>query len=752
MGNSSSSSNYNDEEFQSILPNDVMNETSNIIEVVEMTTDNVTNDNNNLNNMNKLDIDIKDIKQLTDQFDFDLTEGQIRRGNMTDCEYECSEIFDYLYVGGSKVAESWDTLVKYNITRVINCSLAVVKNHFADKDNMIYLGLNMVDGREDDITWFICQVINFIIESKRLNQKTLIHCEKGVSRSCSFAIAYYMWKSNVPWKQSFDYVKSKRRVCAPNTAFTCNLIEFGELLHSSLRQETFYFRCASHLPHDPNTPVLKLCRDPQTRRILNDPTTSDLSPDGVFVVKPSERSNDTTLYVWKGSKSPEQASVVALMLAEGMVRIFKNFKGVQLVTEGCEPESFLLIVQRTGIPFINDNQAIIYKDLYLIEMNNVNNNDNINSMNNSEMSILGEVGPLQPYNKRKEPCEDKVPKLSTPPVFFVSGSPEIVDKSAEKRRALKDNQPSLPSLTISGFKLGDIKSTTIDSMMKNTNKMSSITSIKTSSSTSGIALIANDPNEARIPSMPLSSKLRTPPPSDVNKRPVHSGVKLITPPPSITILENEQSSSSRSPAMITKIELTPKTPTPPLMSKLSLKSSTPPLIGLPSTRPTSASKIPDAVDLARDATPVQELAKSAPPISAFTITTEHDNHTSAKVARSTKPKLYQAIPFYNDSNAGYTLKWEAMGVYDDDDLSEDSIMLLACPMLPHYLWIGSGVEEFSLDSSDDFIKSWLSANVYKGDLDKESAQGANVTEPGALEIEFSGNESDDFWNMFNEGF
>jgi hypothetical protein len=330
----------------------------------------------------------------------------------------------------------------------------------------------MVDGREDDISWFICQVINFIIESKRLNKKTLIHCEKGVSRSCSFVIAYYMWKSNLPWKQSFDYVKSKRRVCAPNTAFTCNLIEFGEILHSSIREETFYFRCASHLPHDPNTPVLKLCRDPQTRKLLNDPTTSDLNPDGVFVVKPSERSNDTTLYVWKGSKAPEQASIIALMLAEDIVRIFKNFKGVQLVTEGSEPESFLLVVQRTGIPFNQENQAIIYNDLYLINVNNVMNT--ITHSMNSEMSTMGDVGPLplQPYNKRKEPCDKKVPRLSVPPAFFVSGNTqETVDKSAEKRRALKDSQPTLPSLTISGIKFGDLKGTPIDSMMKNTNKI-----------------------------------------------------------------------------------------------------------------------------------------------------------------------------------------------------------------------------------------------------------------------------------------
>jgi hypothetical protein len=30
-----------------------------------------------------------------------------------------------------------------------------------------------------------------------------------------------------------------------------------------------------------------------------------------------------------------------------------------------------------------------------------------------------------------------------------------------------------------------------------------------------------------------------------------------------------------------------------------------------------------------------------------------------------------------------------MGVYDDDDLEVDALLLLICPALPHYMWIGS---------------------------------------------------------------
>jgi len=56
-----------------------------------------------------------------------------------------------------------------------------------------YLSLSMVDGRDDDITWFVAQVLHFIQSAVDSQVNVLVHCEKGVSRSCSFVIAYLMW-------------------------------------------------------------------------------------------------------------------------------------------------------------------------------------------------------------------------------------------------------------------------------------------------------------------------------------------------------------------------------------------------------------------------------------------------------------------------------------------------------------------------------------------------------------------------------
>lgn len=136
-----------------------------------------------------------------DGFDFRQTESQLRRKGMADCEFECSQIEPFLFVGGYHVAGNWELLKSNGITRVVNCSSAVVSNHFISDPSMTYYSMNMVDGRQDDIFWFLADVIQFVIKGKILGEKTLIHCEKGISRSCSFAIAYRMWSSG---KQYFS--------------------------------------------------------------------------------------------------------------------------------------------------------------------------------------------------------------------------------------------------------------------------------------------------------------------------------------------------------------------------------------------------------------------------------------------------------------------------------------------------------------------------------------------------------------------
>ncbi len=88
----------------------------------------------------------------------------------------------------------------------MNCCGHVVKNYFENDSNMKYLTLNMMDGGIDDISWFFCEIIHFIEINRHEGENTLIHCEKGISRSCSFAIAYIMWASGMSYYIPYLYL------------------------------------------------------------------------------------------------------------------------------------------------------------------------------------------------------------------------------------------------------------------------------------------------------------------------------------------------------------------------------------------------------------------------------------------------------------------------------------------------------------------------------------------------------------------
>ena len=118
--------------------------------------------------------------------EFEQTESQQRLNMFSECENECSQITKFVFVGGFKVAENMQLMNSKGIKRIVNCANAIVPCHYLE--DFQYLSLNLMDGRMEDISWYICQVVQFIVEGTNKGERTLIHCEKGISRSCALAI------------------------------------------------------------------------------------------------------------------------------------------------------------------------------------------------------------------------------------------------------------------------------------------------------------------------------------------------------------------------------------------------------------------------------------------------------------------------------------------------------------------------------------------------------------------------------------
>jgi len=84
----------------------------------------------------------------------------------------------------------------------------------------------------------------------------LIHCQAGVSRSSTLAIAYIMARSNLAMLDAFRFVKSRRPIVAPNFNFMGQLLEFEAALkhpRSSLQRQrddvtAFIVQCQQNAP------------------------------------------------------------------------------------------------------------------------------------------------------------------------------------------------------------------------------------------------------------------------------------------------------------------------------------------------------------------------------------------------------------------------------------------------------------------------------------------------------------------------
>ena len=60
--------------------------------------------------------------------------------------------------------------------------------------------------------------------------KVLVHCSQGASRSATIVIAYLMWSKKMPYKEALEFVKKKRSVIRPNPGFKAQLELFEKEL------------------------------------------------------------------------------------------------------------------------------------------------------------------------------------------------------------------------------------------------------------------------------------------------------------------------------------------------------------------------------------------------------------------------------------------------------------------------------------------------------------------------------------------
>jgi len=114
------------------------------------------------------------------------------------------------------------------ITSVLNVSLSCARPDHLDDQHFKRIAVK--DNYQENISPHLDEAIQFIELARQNDERVLVHCVAGVSRSATVAIAYVMHYLRLPFEDAYRFVKEKRPTISPNFNFLGQLIEFEKVL------------------------------------------------------------------------------------------------------------------------------------------------------------------------------------------------------------------------------------------------------------------------------------------------------------------------------------------------------------------------------------------------------------------------------------------------------------------------------------------------------------------------------------------
>ena len=145
---------------------------------------------------------------------------------MTFLLHDMDEITETLYLGNISGAENIDKIKNLGIKIVLSLIEESPWPVYNESDNIIHKPIIISDFYKENIIKYFGECLNFI----KGDDKVLVHCAAGSSRSATFVIAYIMRNKKMSFKEALEFVKSKRSVISPNPGFKDQLQLFEKVL------------------------------------------------------------------------------------------------------------------------------------------------------------------------------------------------------------------------------------------------------------------------------------------------------------------------------------------------------------------------------------------------------------------------------------------------------------------------------------------------------------------------------------------
>jgi len=128
----------------------------------------------------------------------------------------------FLFLGSCRDARDRIQLSSLNVKYIVNCAKEWKNAH---PEDFIYHDAHLMDVEDQDLAHALQPVFEFIEQARQANERVLVHCVVGKSRSASVVISYLMKFHAMKLREAFHHVKERRSLIQPNEGFMKQLIE-----------------------------------------------------------------------------------------------------------------------------------------------------------------------------------------------------------------------------------------------------------------------------------------------------------------------------------------------------------------------------------------------------------------------------------------------------------------------------------------------------------------------------------------------